>query len=303
MNTKKTFLFLSLVFVLLVSSACGPAAETTVPTPETAINTSIAETAQVAVQETLTQIALSKPSDTPTPTFTETPMQTGTLVPLPTSSKPMISVSKETNCRLGPDTVYERVGQLDPGVMAEVFGLDPSRSYYFIQNPSKSGTYCWVWGFYATTVNNFVGLPVYTPAYTPLPVNTSTPGTPGLTTTPTVTGTITTPSSACTFVSQYPANNQKFTPGQLYVDLIWTVKNTSLTTWEKANVSYKFVSGTNLHSVTTSALLADIAPDTNSTLLMDLNLPTTIGKYTETWALVQASTTLCSLTLTIEVVP
>lgn len=300
MNTNKTFIFLSLAFILLVSSACGPAPETAVPTQDTAINTIIAETAQAGVLGTLTQLALSRPSDTPTSAFTETPMQTGTLVPLPTSSKPMISVSKETNCRLGPDTVYERVGQLDPGIMAEVFGLDPSRYYYFIQNPSKPGTYCWIWGFYVTTVNDFVGVPIYTPAYTPLPVNTSTPG---LTTTPTVTGTITTPTAACTFVSQSPANNAKFKPGAPYIDLIWTVKNSSLTTWDNANVSYKFISGTNLHNVTISNLPADIAPDTNSTLILDLNVPATSGTYTETWSLVQDSTTLCSITLSIVVAP
>ena len=300
MNTNKTFLFLSLAFTLLVISACGSAPETAAPTQDTAINTIIAETAQAGVLGTLTQIALSRPSDTPTPVFTETPMQNDTLVPLPTSNKPMISVSKETNCRLGPDTVYERVGQLDPGIMAEVFGLDPSRYYYFIENPGKPGTYCWVWGFYVTTVNDFVGVPIYTPAYTPIPINTSTPG---LTTTPTVTGTITTTTPACTFVSQSPANNAKFKPGQLYVDLIWTVKNTSLATWDKTNVSFKFISGTNLHNVSTSNLPANVDPDANATLLLDLNVPATNGTYTETWSLVQDSTTLCSLTLSIVVAP
>jgi hypothetical protein len=227
-------------------------------------------------------------------------MQTGTLIPLPTSNKPMISVSKETNCRLGPDTVYERVGQLDPGIMAEVFALDPTKYYYFIQNPSKPDTYCWIWGFYVTTVNDFVGVPIYTPAYTPIPVKTSTPG---LTTTPTVTGTITTPTAACTFVSQLPANNAKFKPEQLYVDLNWTVKNTSLATWDKANVSFKFISGTNLHNVSAYSLPANVDPDTNASLLLDLNVPATSGTYTETWSLIQGSTTLCSLTLSIVVAP
>lgn len=299
MNTK-TFLFPFIAIILLGISACGPAPETAVPTQDTAISTTIFETAQAAVEQTLTQIALSMPSNTPSPVFTATPLQTGTMVPLPTSNRPMISVSKETNCRLGPDTVYERVGQLDPGVMAEVFGLDPTRNYYYIQNPAKAGSYCWVWGYYATTVNDFVGVPIYTPAYTPIPINTSTPG---LTTTATVTGTITTPVAACTFVSQSPANNDKFTPGEPYIDLNWVVKNSSLSTWEKANVSYKFISGTNLHSVTTASLAADVAPDANSRLLLDLNVPATSGTYTETWSLVQGSTTLCSLTLTIVVAP
>jgi len=300
MNSKKIILFLSLALILMLISACSPAAETTAPTPDMSINTAIAEKAQAGVLGTLTQIALSIPSNTPTPFFTETAMQTSTMIPLPTSNKPMISVSKETNCRLGPDTVYERVGQLDPGVMAEVFGLDPTRYYYYIQNPNQPGSFCWIWGFYVTRVNDFVGVPIFTPAYTPIPVNTSTPGS---STTPTVTGTITTPKPACTFVSQLPANNTKFKPGQSYVDLNWTVKNTSLATWDKANVSFKFVSGTNLHNVSTSNLPANVDPDTNATLLLDMNVPAANGTYTETWALVQSSTTLCSITLSIIVAP
>ena len=299
MNHSKTMLIIPLTIILLAFSACGPAPATVAPSQGPDLNTIIAETAQAAVQGTLTQVALSRPSDTPMPTFTETPIQTVTSVPLPTSNKPMISVSKETNCRLGPDTVYERVGKLDPGIMAEVFGLDPTRNYYFIENTSKPGTYCWVWGFFATQVNSFVGLPIYTPAYTPIPFNTSTPG---LTTTATATGTITT-TGACTLVSLSPPNNKQFEPGEEYIDLNWTVKNSSTTAWAKTNVSYKFVSGTNLHKVTIYNLPADIAPGTNSTLLLDLVVPATNGTHTETWALVQGTTTLCSLTFSIVVAP
>lgn len=188
MNTNKTVLFLSIALILLVISACGPApaTETATPTQDTFINTSIAETAQAGVFGTLTQMALSIPSDTPTPLFTETPINTSTPLPSATSSKPMISVVMETLCRLGPGTIYERVGELGINTFAEVFAQDPSGDYYFIQNPNNPGTYCWVWGFYATPVNNFVGMPIYTPAFTPTPRYTSTP-----TTTQTPTGTLT----------------------------------------------------------------------------------------------------------------
>ncbi|MFH2040675.1 MAG: NBR1-Ig-like domain-containing protein [Chloroflexota bacterium] len=315
MNTKKTMLVLSTALILLVISACGPATETAAPTQEGALQTAIVDTAQAAVAGTLTQMALLRPSDTPIPAFTEIPLLTETKKPRPTSDKPMISVSKETNCRLGPDVVYERVGMLDPGVMAEVFALDPTRGYYFIENPDNPGTYCWVWGFYATPVNDLAALPIYTPAHTPILANTSTPS---LTTTftptgtlntptPTPTGTLNTPTAtttgACTFVSLVPPNNSKFTPGQEYIDFIWIVKNTGTTTWDKTKVSYKFISGQNFNKKGTTVLLTDdIAPGAISTLLDDIVVPTTIGKYTETWALVQDGTTLCSVTLTIEVI-
>lgn len=300
MKTTRTILFLLLALLLAATSACGKSAETNTPMPESVVFTSIAETAQAAVQGTLTQMALSIPTNTPTPFVTVTPFLTSTDIPTATSNRPMISVSKETNCRLGPDTVYEIVGQLDPGIMAEVFGLDPTRYYYYIEAPGKPGTYCWIWGFYVTRVNDFVGLPIYTPAHTPIPPATSTPT---LTVSPTVTGTITTTTPTCTVISQSPANNSKFTPGQLYVDLNWVVKNSSLTAWDKSNVSFKFISGTNLHSVTVSNLPDNVAPGSTATLLLDLNVPVTNGTYTETWALVQNTTTLCSMTLTITVAP
>jgi hypothetical protein len=300
MNTRKSILFFTLALMLLVSSACGSAQATTVPTEDNSIQTELANTAQAAVIGTLTQVALSNPSDTPTPTFTETPIQTNTLVPSATSNRPMISVSKETNCRLGPDVVYDRVGSLNPGVFAEVFALDPTKFYYYIENPNSSGSYCWVWGYYATEVNAFTGLPVYTPGPTPTPANTSTPN---LTTTPTVTGTITNAGS-CSTVSYLPANNTKIKLNDTTKDFTWVVKNTSQATWDDANVLFKFISGTNLHNVTSKNLSGNVAADANTTLLLDINnIPDTAGTYTETWAVVQDSTTFCSLTLTIEFIP
>jgi len=61
MNTKKTILFITLALMLLASSACGSATETADPNQVNAVNTGIAETAQSAVNATLTRIALSNP--------------------------------------------------------------------------------------------------------------------------------------------------------------------------------------------------------------------------------------------------
>jgi hypothetical protein len=296
MNAQKTFLFLSISFIMLITSACGSAVTataTTLPTLDPIQNTSIAETAQAGVFGTLTQIALSIPTATPTLQFTETPSQTASPLASPTSMKPMISVLVATLCRLGPGTVYDRVGELNINTMAEVYAMDPSRSYYFIQNPNQPGTYCWVWGFYATPVNSYVGVPIYTPAYTPTARYTSTP----------TTGPTATPSSACALISQSPANNTKFTPGAEYVDLEWIIKNKSISTWSASNVDLKFVSGTNLHKLDIYNLPADTPPDTNVKLLLDLIIPTINGTYTENWALVQGTTTLCTMSLSIIVGP
>ncbi len=311
MNTKKTLLFLATALMLLVSSACGPAAETEAPTQEGAQLTAVFETAQAAVAGTLTQMALSNPSDTPVPFLTETPFQTGTALPLPTSNKAMISVSKETNCRLGPDVVYEKVGLLAPGIMTEVFALDPTRGYYFIENPGQRGTYCWVWGFYATQVNDFTGMPIYTPAHTPIAANTSTPTFTPTGTLNTPTGTLNTPTTKpttpvykCSFVSIIPKDHDKFKVGETQYDLIWVVKNDGLTTWKQGTVFYQFKSGTNMHNnLTKSDLTKDIAPKEESTLLLDLIVPATPKEYTETWDLVDGTTILCSITIIIEAIP
>ena len=168
-------------------------------------------------------------------------------------------------------------------------------------------------GFLCHTVNDLAALPIYTPAHTPILANTSTPSltttfTPTgtlNTTTPTPTGTLNTPTAtttgACTFVSLAPPNNTEIKTDNLYVDLVWIVKNTGTTTWDRTKVSYMFRkgSGTNLHDVEISNLALDITPGNPSTLLLDIK-PQTVGTHTETWDLVENGKTLCSMTLTVK---
>lgn len=103
---------------------------------------------------------------------------TDTPVPLPTAtstpSAPMVSVSVDTNCRVGPGNVYDYRGALLVGETAEVLALDPSGRFYYIPNPDANG-YCWVWAEYATVVGSTAALPVYTPPPTPTPTYTPTP--------------------------------------------------------------------------------------------------------------------------------
>jgi hypothetical protein len=190
MKTQKILFVLSIAVILLVASACGPAQTTpdaaVTPTQDTSILTAIAQTAQAGVSGTLTQLAAALPSQTTAPLFTATASQTALPIASPTSTFAMISVSVETLCRLGPNTVYDRVSALGVNTPVQVYGVDPTHGYYFIQNPSQPGSYCWVWGFYATEINSFTGIPIYTPAYTPTAAITLTPSL-----TPTKTGTTT----------------------------------------------------------------------------------------------------------------
>ena len=115
--------------------------------------------------------------DTPTPqqTFTETP----TLEEYPTNGEateapeftlrgPAVQVSVDTNCRSGPGKSYTYLGALLVGDETSIYGLDPSGSWYYINNPEKEGEFCWIWNYHAQTSGNTDPLPVYTPGPTPI---------------------------------------------------------------------------------------------------------------------------------------
>jgi hypothetical protein len=84
-----------------------------------------------------------------------------------------------TNCRPGPGKVYEPVvGVLAVGQKATVHGRNSSGTWWYIENPGKPGTYCWVWGETTKVEGDTASLPVITPPPPP-PTATATP-TPGV---------------------------------------------------------------------------------------------------------------------------
>jgi len=119
--------------------------------------------------ETLTQTLTQTPTQTPSQTLT------ATLTLTSTPSVPQISVSVPTNCRVGPGKVYQMVGALLVGEVAEVYGRDPTGNYWYIRNPDSPNNFCWVWGEYATVTGNIAFIPVLTPPPTPTPTVTPTP--------------------------------------------------------------------------------------------------------------------------------
>ena len=107
-----------------------------------------------APSSTLTQI----PTSTLTPTITLTPTQ----------EKPMVSVSVDTNCRTGPGKIYDYIGALLVGEMAEVVGQSMDGQYWIIKNPDQNGD-CWLWTQYASVNGQTANLPRFTPPPTPTP--------------------------------------------------------------------------------------------------------------------------------------
>jgi hypothetical protein len=172
---KSNPILLSVTVLLILSLACVLPAPA--PTQDiNAIGTAIMQTMMAAVTQTAQGVVPIDVVDSPTPTLTPLPTlsPTATLSPTPlfttTPLIPQISVSVATNCRVGPGRVYDRVGALLVGQVAEVVGRDSSSTYWYIRNPNRSDAFCWIWGEFATVTGNFSVLPVYTPPPTPTPV-------------------------------------------------------------------------------------------------------------------------------------
>jgi uncharacterized protein YraI len=164
MKFRNKFVLPVISMLLMVLTACNlPSREPVQAT--TSSEPPFLQTAQAAAAATLTSRAVMTPIRTGIPAGVETLTPTASASPQTktVTGNPMVSVSKETNCRLGPDTAYDRVGGLLVGVKAEVFGIDASRNYYYIRNPDDPQGFCWIWGSFATTEGDISALPVFTP--------------------------------------------------------------------------------------------------------------------------------------------
>ncbi len=159
----------ALALLVVLVQACAPA---TAP-DASFIGTAIAETISVGLTQTDHAFVPSPiptltftpefPTHTPAPSLTPTPEFT------PTPLVPQISVSVNTNCRVGPGRVYDRMGFLLAGEAAEVLGRDPTGNYWYVRITNRGQQFCWLWGEYATLSGNTSVLPVFTPPPTPTP--------------------------------------------------------------------------------------------------------------------------------------
>lgn len=116
---------------------------------ETQINPSPTHTATipntVAPSATPIVTATLSPTHTPTETTispTQTPPET---IAQETGSPVKIYAAGDTNCRLGPSRTYKVAGYFKAGESSWVHGTDEGEDWYYIENPSIQGEYCWVW--------------------------------------------------------------------------------------------------------------------------------------------------------------
>lgn len=185
--SKTTMIILSvgvLLFAFLACAGLGVYLYTTMPPSQGAVDTQVAQTISAALTQTAvfqfpTMAPIFLPSSTPPSTWTPlpppfTPTASATLPPpivfTSTPVIPQIRVSVDTNCRVGPGKVYDRVGYLLVGQVSEIFGRNPAGDYWYIRNLNNTTAYCWLWGEYATVSGNIAALPVFTPPPTPTPV-------------------------------------------------------------------------------------------------------------------------------------
>lgn len=182
---RRTSILVISVFIIIALSACN------LPSSEPS-ETEEADPAALAL--TITALASGQGNSAAAPQNTVTPEFTGTPGPSATPSVPQVSVTTNTNCRIGPGVQYDLIDALLIGQTAEVVGKNSGvPNYWVIKRVNGSGT-CWLWGQYATVTGNTSNLAEYPVPPTPTP-------SPTLTFTPTVTLTPTSPPSAPTAVN------------------------------------------------------------------------------------------------------
>ena len=171
-SALRKFLFVGLLALAIL--ACNLPSTAPVAAPGAAY-TAVAQTVAAAVDQTLvpSSVPLASPLASLPPavdTFTPLPTLSPTAVLTSTPTIPLISVSMDTNCRVGPGKVYDLVGGLLVGETAEIYAKNPGGDYWYIRNPDNLSGFCWLWGQYATIVGSTALLPVYTPPPTPTPM-------------------------------------------------------------------------------------------------------------------------------------
>jgi hypothetical protein len=106
--------------------------------------------------------------NTPEPTATIT--YTPTITPTFTASVPLVSVSVDTNCRFGPAAIYDWLGAILVGEIAEIVGKNYENTHLYIVNPDRPGEFCWITKQYANVEGELLSVPVLTPEPTPTPL-------------------------------------------------------------------------------------------------------------------------------------
>jgi hypothetical protein len=150
----RPFLTVMATLVILGLSCSGPFFAAG-PTP---VDQPPAQEATATLIVTPTDAATPVPSDTPLPT--ETP----TITPTPTPSVVTVTpLDKDVICRFGPSDLFSTEAAFKVGQMALVLGTDAGGGWWYIENPSKAGRFCWVSAALTKIEGNPLGVAIHDP--------------------------------------------------------------------------------------------------------------------------------------------
>jgi hypothetical protein len=176
MNNKKQLISGLMVILLIVLSGCSSTPTATPDLASTiAVNVAVAQTEAVILTSAaqtsaaLTEQAIQSLTPTPTPTLQSTATSSYTATP----NKILLTLSRDTYCRVGESSASQLVTLISKDQNPEVIAHNPTNDSYYVIDPNHSDSRCWVWGGYATLNAEAAVLPVYTSQ--PLPTATFTP--------------------------------------------------------------------------------------------------------------------------------
>jgi hypothetical protein len=162
---KSHLRILSILLVIAFGlAACTPVAAPAPQSPSATIDVNPIYTAAaqtIAVESTRNAALIPTATEVVLPTATEAPTATATSaevvfldqantptmwIPVSGDSHPSITAKENTNCRQGPDPIFEVVTGFMAGEKSEVFGRSYGGGWWYIKNPtSDDPKYCWVW--------------------------------------------------------------------------------------------------------------------------------------------------------------
>jgi hypothetical protein len=141
--------------LMILGLACNVPLMSAGPAP---VDQAPAEEATATLVVTPTDSATPVPSDTPLPT--ETP----TITPTPTPSVVTVTpLDKDVICRFGPSDLFSTEAAFKVGQMALVLGTDAGGGWWYIENPSKAGRFCWVSAALTRIEGNPLGVAIQDP--------------------------------------------------------------------------------------------------------------------------------------------
>lgn len=159
------------ISAILVLSACTLSLDqfiTSPPTPSQPTNGAEKQSQGESEQENQEP---ATPTDTTVPdTPTPTPSPTATLTPTFTLTPTLYAeISKNTNCRFGPGSVYDLLHTYLSGQEVLLLGKNANEDFFYSKDGNGTAPDCWLWAKYATPVGDTSVLPIFTPPPTPTP--------------------------------------------------------------------------------------------------------------------------------------